>query len=129
MKRHGIIPRTFAANALLLICAAAIVAQQPSSSPNIRSSSDIPAPNQPQTPALATPSYLTPIHGTQGVLAETLDGASIAAQSIDDRFNPASSIKLATALAALKAFGPDYRFPTSIWATGKVDPATGNLQG
>ena len=35
----------------------------------------------------------------------------------------------ATALAALKAFGPDYRFVTSIWATGKIDAATGNLNG
>ena len=75
------------------------------------------------------PAYLTPIHGTQGVFAQTLDGATIAAQSVEDKFNPASSIKLATALAALKAFGPDYRFATSIWATGKIDPATGTLNG
>ena len=75
------------------------------------------------------PAYLTPIHGLQGVLAETLDGATVAAQSADDKFNPASSIKLATALAALQAFGPDHRFLTSVWASGSIDPATGALTG
>src|SRR5438445_5973754 len=52
--------------------------------------------------ASAMPAYLTPIHGVQGVLAETIDGATIAAQAAEDRFNPASSIKLATALVALE---------------------------
>ena len=80
-----------------------------------------------QSPALA--SNLTPIHGIQGVFAQTLDGTTIAAQAIEDRFNPASSIKLATALAALKAFGPEYRFRTSVWVTGKIDPATATMNG
>src|SRR5207253_5335603 len=54
----------------------------------------------------AKPGYLTSVRGLQGMLAETDDGAPIAAQSIDAKFNPASSIKLATTLAALKSFGP-----------------------
>src|SRR6266702_2873603 len=34
----------------------------------------------------ALPAYLTPIHGLQGVLAETLDGSTVAAQSVEDKF-------------------------------------------
>src|SRR6266567_1133899 len=79
--------------------------------------------------AFAVPAYLTPIHGLQGVLAESLEGNTIAAQSVEDKFNPASSIKLATALAALQTFGPDHRFLTSIWAAGPIDRATGTLAG
>jgi len=77
----------------------------------------------------AQPAYLTQIHGLQGVLAETLDGAMVAAQAVDEKFNPASSIKLATALAALKTYGPEHRFLTSVWASGKIDQATGTLDG
>jgi len=93
-----------------------------------------PALNRPELAAAdartsAQPAYLTQIHGLQGVLAETLDGSTVAAQAVDDRFNPASSIKLATALAALKTFGPEHRFVTSVWASGKIDQATGTLSG
>ncbi len=77
----------------------------------------------------AQPAYLTQIHGLQGVLAETLDGSTVAAQAVDEKFNPASSIKLATALAALKTFGPEHRFLTSVWTSGKIDQATGMLNG
>src|SRR5882724_5197420 len=37
-------------------------------------------PNSSSAPGLAQPAYLTPISGVQGVLAETLDGATLAAQ-------------------------------------------------
>ena len=77
----------------------------------------------------AQPSYLTTIYGLQGVLAETLDGSIIASQSVDERFNPASAVKLATALVALQNLGPDHRFLTSLWAAGQVDKATGTLAG
>lgn len=79
--------------------------------------------------AVAYPSYLTPVAGFQGVLAETVDGATVASQSVDDKFNPASAVKLATALVALQTFGPDHRFVTGIWRAGQVDPATGTLNG
>src|SRR5690242_6722389 len=75
------------------------------------------------------PAYLTPIAGFQGVLAETLDGATIASQAVDEKFNPASSVKLATALVALQNFGPDHRFVTGIWTTGTVDKTTSTLNG
>ena len=80
-------------------------------------------------PGLAQPAYLTAISGLQGVLAETVDGATVAAQSADDKFNPASSVKLATALVALQTFGPDHRFVTSIWASGNIDKSTNTLIG
>jgi D-alanyl-D-alanine carboxypeptidase/D-alanyl-D-alanine-endopeptidase (penicillin-binding protein 4) len=81
------------------------------------------------TAAVAQPAYLTPIGGFQGVLAETVEGATIAAQAADDRFNPASAVKLATALVALKSFGPEHRFMTGLWSTGPIDKSTGTLNG
>ncbi len=32
-------------------------------------------------------------------------------------------------MAALKTFGPEHRFLTSVWASGKIDQATGTLNG
>lgn len=69
------------------------------------------------------------IYGLQGVLVETLDGRPVAVQSADENFNPASAIKLATALVALKTLGPEHRFTTGIWITGILDKATGSLNG
>ncbi|MEO8434852.1 MAG: D-alanyl-D-alanine carboxypeptidase [Pyrinomonadaceae bacterium] len=69
------------------------------------------------------------IYGLQGVLVETLDGKPVAVQSAEETFNPASAIKLATALFTLRAFGPEHRFTTGIWTTGSLDKATGTLNG
>jgi len=85
--------------------------------------------NPSATAALTQPAYLTPIGGFQGVLAETVEGSTIAAQSVDDRFNPASAVKLATALVALQSFGPEHRFMTGLWSTGTIDKSTGTLNG
>lgn len=41
---------------------------------------------------------------------------------------PASTLKLATAWAALEALGPDHRFVTRLWLTGSLD-ANGRLDG
>jgi D-alanyl-D-alanine carboxypeptidase/D-alanyl-D-alanine-endopeptidase (penicillin-binding protein 4) len=79
--------------------------------------------------AVAYPAYLTPVAGYQGVLAETVDGATIASQAVEEKFNPASSVKLATAYAALQMFGPEHRFVTAVWRTGTIDPATGTVNG
>jgi len=79
--------------------------------------------------AVAQPAYLTPIAGYQGVLAETLDGVTIAAQAADDKFNPASSVKLATTLVALQTLGPDHKFVTGVWVAGPIDKTTGTLTG
>jgi D-alanyl-D-alanine carboxypeptidase/D-alanyl-D-alanine-endopeptidase (penicillin-binding protein 4) len=64
-----------------------------------------------------------------GVLIETLDGQrSFASHNADLAFNPASLVKLATSLVALKKLGADYRFQTRVFADGEVDKK-GVLQG
>jgi D-alanyl-D-alanine carboxypeptidase/D-alanyl-D-alanine-endopeptidase (penicillin-binding protein 4) len=78
---------------------------------------------------IVLPEALTEVRGYQGMLAETVDGRTLATQSADEKFNPASSVKLATAFAALRSYGPDYRFITSVWVNGKVDSATGTIDG
>lgn len=81
------------------------------------------------TQALSQAAYLTPIAGFQGVLAETVDGVALAEQAADDKFNPASAVKLATALVALQTFGPDHRFTTGLWLTGSIDKSTSTVNG
>jgi D-alanyl-D-alanine carboxypeptidase len=81
------------------------------------------------TRGVALPESLTAIHGYQGVLAETVDGSVIASQASDEKFNPASAVKLATAFAALKNLGPAHRFLTSVWVNGNIDRATETLKG
>src|SRR5882724_8891979 len=70
-----------------------------------------------------------PVYGLQGVLIETLDGKIVSAQAVDQAFNPASSIKLATALVALRNFGPNHRFSTGFWTDGSLDKASGQIAG
>lgn len=114
------------------LCPLLAFAQQPST----------PAPKPPAIPGVASPSPLptpettgiqteTPdvVYGLQGVLVETLDGQTVAVQSPDEAFNPASAIKLATALVALRTLGPQHRFTTGLWTTGTFDRKTGTLHG
>ena len=70
-----------------------------------------------------------PLYGVQGVLIETLDGKVVSSQGELDQFNPASNLKLATALVALRTFGPQHRFATGVWTDGVLDKATGVLSG
>jgi D-alanyl-D-alanine carboxypeptidase/D-alanyl-D-alanine-endopeptidase (penicillin-binding protein 4) len=102
---------------------------QPQAAAPATSSSGPAGASLPGNPGLAQPAFLTPIYGLQGVLAETVDGATLAAQSIDGKFNPASSVKLATALVALQNLGPDHRFLTSVWAAGTIDKTNGTMTG
>ena len=100
-----------------------------------------PAKEQGTLPPVATPQQtpapgdnetnqgLAPVYGVQGVLIETLDGKIVSAQAADQGFNPASSIKLATALVALHTFGPNYRFTTGFWIDGSFDKASGQITG
>jgi D-alanyl-D-alanine carboxypeptidase/D-alanyl-D-alanine-endopeptidase (penicillin-binding protein 4) len=85
----------------------------------------------PTTPPQAPTSNdgVVQIYGLQGVLIETLDGKTVSAQSPDQGFNPASAIKLATALVALRNFGPQHRFTTGFWTDGSFDKATGQILG
>ena len=90
----------------------------------------VPAPPGIQITTVDETDKTTPqIYGLQGVLIETTDGKVVASQAADQRFNPASSIKLATALIALRNFGPNHRFTTGFWTDGSFDTATGTLQG
>ncbi|MDT7604506.1 MAG: hypothetical protein QOF61_2503 [Acidobacteriota bacterium] len=71
----------------------------------------------------------TPVSDRQGVLVTTLDGKVVLEQGADQTFNPASTLKLATALQALRTYGKDYRFTTVVWTTGTFDPKTGTVTG
>jgi D-alanyl-D-alanine carboxypeptidase/D-alanyl-D-alanine-endopeptidase (penicillin-binding protein 4) len=58
---------------------------------------------------------------THGVLIETLDGQHLLASlNADATFNPASLLKLATSLVALKKLGANYRFQTRIFVEGEM---------
>lgn len=82
---------------------------------------------------LATPDIeqtpTEPAFRTQGLLVETLDGKILMEQGAEQAFNPASGVKLGTALAALKNFGAEHRFSTGVWTTGTFDKATGTVTG
>jgi D-alanyl-D-alanine carboxypeptidase/D-alanyl-D-alanine-endopeptidase (penicillin-binding protein 4) len=69
------------------------------------------------------------IPGYSGILVEDLNGSIVFESSSTSVFNPASNVKVATAFAVLKTFGPDYRFSTNVWTDGQIDPATGTLNG
>lgn len=66
---------------------------------------------------------------THGVLIESLDGKrTYAALNADVTFNPASLVKLATSLVALKRLGANHRFQTRVFMEGEID-SKGTLQG
>ncbi len=108
---------------LTFLGATSLAAQVPSGPPNLPV--PLASPQASPNSDIAAP----PVYGLQGVLIETLDGKVVASQSVDQPFNPASSIKLATALVALRNFGPNHRFTTGFWTDGTIDKATGTLAG
>lgn len=67
---------------------------------------------------------------TQGLLIESLDSSTVYADlNSDVGFNPASVIKVATSMASLYKFGPNYRFRTGFYADGIVNKKTRTLNG
>src|SRR6185369_15453516 len=100
----------------VLLLASAAVGQVPVESP-----SPSPSPSPTET--------ARPLYGVQGVLIETLDGKVVASQGENEQFNPASTMKLATALVALRTLGPDHRFATGVWTDGVLDKTTGVVNG
>ncbi|MBK8465124.1 MAG: D-alanyl-D-alanine carboxypeptidase [Chloracidobacterium sp.] len=105
---------------------------RPSSTPNLiqKTGSVSPAPvssNAVRTlfPALAQVS----IPGYSGVLIESLEGNVVIESNSTQVFNPASNVKVATAYAVLKTFGPDFRFSTIVYTDGAIDRSTGTLNG
>jgi serine-type D-Ala-D-Ala carboxypeptidase/endopeptidase (penicillin-binding protein 4) len=104
----------------VLFLASGAFAQVPVESPSpLASPSPSPSPSE----------TARPLYGLQGVLIETLDGKIVASQSENEQFNPASTMKLATALVALRTLGPDHRFATGVWTDGTLDQATGVING
>lgn len=67
--------------------------------------------------------------GQIGFLVQAADGAVVASQLSDNAFNPASAIKLLTAYGALKTWGPEHRFTTTLYTDGQLDSETGVLTG
>ena len=65
----------------------------------------------------------------QGFIVTTLNGEVLAEHNADRAFNPASVVKVATSLAAISKLGPDFRFRTTLYTDGALDPATGTLHG
>ncbi|MFN0138811.1 MAG: D-alanyl-D-alanine carboxypeptidase [Pyrinomonadaceae bacterium] len=70
-----------------------------------------------------------PIPGYSGVLIESMDGNVVVETNAASTFNPASNVKIATAYAVLKSFGPEFRFLTNVYTDGTVDRSTGTLTG
>lgn len=129
----------FSAALLLLTVASLLPAQTPTptqrstSEQNNQSTGDNPINPLPPISTLQqtqnSNGEVKPVYGLQGVLIETLDGKTISAQEVDQAFNPASSIKLATALVALQTFGAQHRFSTGFWTDGSFDRANGTILG
>lgn len=71
----------------------------------------------------------TAIPGYSGVLVEDLEGNIVVETYSDYTFNPASNVKVATAYAILKTFGPDFRFQTQLWTDGAYEQETGTIHG
>ena len=69
------------------------------------------------------------IPGYSGLLVESLDGRVVIEANAASSFNPASNVKIATAYAVLKTFGPDFRFLSNIYTDGTIDRSTGTLVG
>jgi serine-type D-Ala-D-Ala carboxypeptidase/endopeptidase (penicillin-binding protein 4) len=65
----------------------------------------------------------------QGFIIATMDGEVLAEHNGDRLFNPASVTKVATSLTAIARLGPDFRFRTTLYTNGALNPATGVLHG
>jgi D-alanyl-D-alanine carboxypeptidase/D-alanyl-D-alanine-endopeptidase (penicillin-binding protein 4) len=89
-----------------------------------------PAPASPEG-ALAAIIDQGPLAGAQwGVLAvDMASGDTLLARNAATRFLPASTMKVATSIAALDLLGADYRWRTDLWSSGPIDSATATLRG
>src|SRR5436853_285839 len=116
MSNHTI-KRYFLSSLILIASCAFTTAQaqqpQPTQQPTLTQPTVITRPVQPVmnparpaagAPDIAQPSYEPIVTGTRGVLVETLDGKILVEQSADTAFNPASGVKILTALTALRSF-------------------------
>lgn len=101
----------------------------------VRPTSDTkPIPPSSSSPDISKPDIVIPLEptvsGRLGLLIESENGKQIIRDvASDESFNPASNIKILTALAVIKTFGVDYRFTTAFWTNGAFDQATGTING
>jgi len=65
----------------------------------------------------------------QGFIVTSMDGEVLAEHNADRNFNPASVVKVATSLTAISKLGPDFRFRTTMYTDGVLDPETSTLKG
>ena len=70
-----------------------------------------------------------PQHSQVAVLVENEGGTVVSELNSAVAFNPASVVKLITALGLLKAYEPDHRFTTTLYLDGELDEDTGVLTG
>jgi D-alanyl-D-alanine carboxypeptidase/D-alanyl-D-alanine-endopeptidase (penicillin-binding protein 4) len=115
--------------ATLVVCASIAVGQVPGQTSQSTSSVMLVPQASPSPSPGASKEEGRPLYGLQGVLVETLSGKVIASQFPDQQFNPASAVKLATSLIALRTFGPQHRFATGVWTDGVMDKSTGTITG
>jgi D-alanyl-D-alanine carboxypeptidase/D-alanyl-D-alanine-endopeptidase (penicillin-binding protein 4) len=110
--------------ALLLLLAACGGAARPGRLPS-------PAPGEVSEAALSAILDRGPVAGAQwGVLAVDLaSGDTLFARNAATRFLPASTMKVAIAVAALELLGPEYRWRTDLWSSAPIDSATATLMG
>ncbi|WP_369383547.1 D-alanyl-D-alanine carboxypeptidase/D-alanyl-D-alanine-endopeptidase [Streptomyces sp. cg36] len=81
--------------------------------------------------ATALPQLLGPLLASSGLgprpaaaVYDTATGRQIYGERADTAMTPASTIKIATAVAALSALGPDHRIPTTVAATADARALT-----
>lgn len=105
---------------------AQVPTQRPSPNPQPVSSIQVVQPSPSPSPTFEE---TRPLYGLQGVLVETMSGKVVSSQFENQQFNPASAVKLATSLIALRTFGPHHRFATGVWTDGTLDKANGTING
>jgi len=96
------------------------------------SAENVPAPLTPPPPPFDAASwYISRAAEPEkhGALIETFDGRRVlTSHNADTGFNPASLLKLATSLVALRRLGANHRFETRVYTNGVTD-ASGALRG
>lgn len=105
---------------------------QPSSKPTptatplvAKTGSSAPVARRTSIPALMN----VEIPGYTGILVESAEGNIVLESNADMPLNPASNVKIATAYAVLKTFGPDFRFKTDVWTDGEYEQSTSTIHG
>ncbi len=99
-----------------------LVAQQPAAAPPTEAKPQSPAALQTRiTALLEQPKFA---HARWGLRIITNAGRPVFERDADKVFVPASNMKLYTTAATLDAFGPDFKFKTSVYAAGKLSRNT-----